>query len=401
MNNYVIRRDGASHPVPFIKTSAKEAVIPNIPIKTVDHDFFCGTYGVRITDYEIDNYQAHFNVWHHFMGSGEEVCMVMEEGVHMNISEEDLEAYFADMGDEWDVFFPYDKVSADGRKDVLEVSASKFGFFWGSYCYIMHRRGVQKMIALDTIIQPVDEELVRQSFSGHINTSFSKTDWFEYDESESPSYLARNRSVREAIFKHSAWSEETKRDAVAIMKYLSDVAEEMGVDLFLHAGTLLGGVRHGGIMPWDDDIDLMMNAADIDAFMERVEQEGYVESCTWTWPKTNQTYYKFWFKTGQKAEGFPYLFPFVDIWVFFDKGYGKVETCDGYFLSHATFFPPKPIVFEGCRLKLPNNYKTILDIKYKGWKTRIKVYVWSHRVKASVFKPMSLAIEVDETGRML
>src|SRR5690606_19742964 len=103
----------------------------------------------------------------------------------------------------------------------------------------------------------------------------------------------------------------------------------------------------------------------------------------------NQTYHKFWLKTGQKAKGFPYLFPFVDIWILFEKENGRIDTCDGYHFDHATYFPAKPILFEGCRLKLPHDYKKILDVKYRDWKTRIKVFTWSHRVKASVFKPLS------------
>jgi hypothetical protein len=327
--------------------------------------------------------------------------MIVEQGVKVNASITELESYFSDMDEGWDVFFPYDKISAEGRKTVTELSASKFGFFWGSYYYFMHKNGAAKMIKSDTITQPVDEELVKQSFSGHIDTIFSKTDWFEYNESKSPDYLLRNQSVKEAIFTHQAWTDETKKEAVAIMQYLSSLAEEMGIDLFLHAGTLLGAVRHESIMPWDDDIDLMMNAKDIDTFVQEVKQQGIVEHCSWIWTKTDQKYHKFWFKTGQKAEGFPYLFPFIDIWIFFEKENGQIHTCDGYHFDHEIYFPARPIVFEGSRLKLPHDSIQLLDIKYPDWKTHIKVYSWSHRLKASTFKPLGLTIQVDEKGRYI
>ena len=401
MNFYTIKQDQSGRPVPFNVTTPLEAATQDAPAK-INDDFFYGTHGVRLTDYEIDNYKAHFSIWRHFNQFAEhDICMIVEEGVHLNATVEELESYFSDVDDSWDVFFPYDKISEEGRTSVTEISASKFGFFWGSYCYFMRKSGARKMVGLGTINQPVDEELVKQSFSGQIETIFSKTDWFEYNESESPSYLARNQSVKDAIFTHQAWSEETKKDAVAIMRYLSNLAEEMGMDLFLHAGTLLGGVRHGGIMPWDDDIDLMMRATDIDAFIREVERGGEVEWCSWIWQKTNQKYYKFWFKTGQKAEGFPYLFPFVDIWILFEKENGGIHTCDGYRFDHSTYFPAQPLLFEGCRMRLPNDYRRILDTKYEDWTKRIKVFTWSHRVKASVFKPLSLAIQVDENGRYI
>lgn len=402
MNVYVIKQDQSKTPIPFISAFPKDEAIPNSIIKECDHTYFYDYHGVDITTYEIQNHCAHINIWQHFLlNSKDDTCLVLEDGVQLNLGLEELQLYLSDIPESWELFFPYDKISAEGRKNIHELSASKFGFFWGSYCYLLKKDGAQKMLNSDTIIQPVDEELIQKSFSGQLESIIATTDWFKYDESTSPSYIHRNKSIKEAIFSHQAWERKQKKEAVAIMQYLSSLAEKMNIDLFLHAGTLLGGVRHNGIMPWDDDIDLMMNAKDIDTFIQEVKEQGIVEHCTWVWPKTEQEYHKFWFKTGKKTEGFPYLFPFIDIWILTEKENNKIHTCDGYHFIRDVFYPAKPCLFEGCNLKLPNNYLHILDIKYPEWRTRIKVFSWSHQLKEGAFKPLSLAIKVDESGRYI
>ncbi|MCS2388708.1 LicD family protein [Bacteroides thetaiotaomicron] len=43
-----------------------------------------------------------------------------------------------------------------------------------------------------------------------------------------------------------------------MLLYLDKVCKENEITYWLAAGTCLGAVRHGGFIPWDDDIDIFM-----------------------------------------------------------------------------------------------------------------------------------------------
>lgn len=58
-----------------------------------------------------------------------------------------------------------------------------------------------------------------------------------------------------------------------ILKDFMAVCDEAGLRYFGIAGTGIGAVRHGGFIPWDDDIDLAMPRADFDRAMKLVEEK--------------------------------------------------------------------------------------------------------------------------------
>lgn len=55
---------------------------------------------------------------------------------------------------------------------------------------------------------------------------------------------------------------------LVLLREFDRVCRELGVGYFICGGTMLGYKRHGGFIPWDDDIDVGMLRADYDKFIK-------------------------------------------------------------------------------------------------------------------------------------
>lgn len=58
-----------------------------------------------------------------------------------------------------------------------------------------------------------------------------------------------------------------------ILRHVARVCERHDIPYWLDSGTLLGAVRHGGFIPWDDDIDICMPLEEIPRFIEVAKKE--------------------------------------------------------------------------------------------------------------------------------
>lgn len=70
---------------------------------------------------------------------------------------------------------------------------------------------------------------------------------------------------------------------------LDKFCNENNITYWLTGGTLLGAIRHGGFIPWDDDLDLYMPRKDYDRFKE-LATTGLPENLFMQTKKTDPTF---------------------------------------------------------------------------------------------------------------
>ena len=58
-----------------------------------------------------------------------------------------------------------------------------------------------------------------------------------------------------------------------MLNYIDEVCKKYNIKYWLSSGTLLGAVRHGGFIPWDDDLDIEMLKEDFEKFVNVMMQE--------------------------------------------------------------------------------------------------------------------------------
>ena len=72
---------------------------------------------------------------------------------------------------------------------------------------------------------------------------------------------------------------------LSILEEIDKICKRHHIEYWLDGGSLLGAVRHGGFIPWDDDIDIAMRLED----EKRFEEVALKELPEWLFLQTPQT----------------------------------------------------------------------------------------------------------------
>lgn len=148
-----------------------------------------------------------------------------------------------------------------------------------------------------------------------------------------------------------------------VMNTFDKKMTELSLIYHLYGGSLLGLYRHGGIIPWDDDIDVWINNSQSDLFKkEFAKLEGFS-----LFSPRNDTW-KFYSVGGTSITGVDYKWPFVDIFQF---GENKTHTWDIssqykelFVYKKTDVYPLKKCRFEKLLLNVPKNLEKVVTTNY-------------------------------------
>lgn len=66
---------------------------------------------------------------------------------------------------------------------------------------------------------------------------------------------------------------ELQESILGVALKLDEICKKNEIQYFIMGGTALGAVRHGGFIPWDDDIDVFMTPSEFDKFRAALQKE--------------------------------------------------------------------------------------------------------------------------------
>lgn len=165
------------------------------------------------------------------------------------------------------------------------------------------------------------------------------------------------------------------------------ILEKNQIEYWVYAGTFLGAVRSGGIIKWDDDLDIGIPIKYI-RHIEEIFGNNSIYGL-----KKSRLLFKIYYKDKNNIEGKDYSHPFLDIFFMEKRGNNWILSFPNarrllpneYFLE-GELYPLKEYKFGAYKVKGPNKYKGFFDRNYgKDWNKKA-VISYNHKKEKIIKK---------------
>lgn len=207
--------------------------------------------------------------------------------------------------------------------------------------------------------------------------------------------------IRNKYFNENIGFGKYKQTAIQLLKLTIQILDEFNIDYFLISGTLLGCMRHNDFIPWDDDMDLIVDIKILDCLDVIMKQ--YDEQLNFI--KT--TYLKFCFKNKDIVIDYKwknyildnndmqktYNFPFIDLFMF-DLNDGKINFFKKQWDINQ-FYPKHKINFVGIEnVCIPHNPEYFLKLNHgEDCLTSLRSSNYSHKEEKKITNKMTMLLD--------
>ncbi len=87
------------------------------------------------------------------------------------------------------------------------------------------------------------------------------------------SNVVESNQVSPSEFKPTNELKKIQLFTLELLRFIDNVCNKYDIDYWITGGTLLGAVRHGGFIPWDDDVDITFMRKDYEKFIDVFPKE--------------------------------------------------------------------------------------------------------------------------------
>jgi hypothetical protein len=163
-------------------------------------------------------------------------------------------------------------------------------------------------------------------------------------------------------------TETDTKDMVEILKVFAETLERFRITYFMYSGTLIGSWRHLGCIPWDDDLDVMINYTDRERAKVALStlQPKYKLFTGFIWKlylDDGSRPYRAWWERWSR-----WRWPFVDIFFYNENATHIWDTKewlkDADVYKKSDVFPLTKRPFESLWLSAPKDTKAVLDVNF-------------------------------------